>query len=634
MDLSTRDGRKEQGQRIQQAAEAAGLSLEALARTIGCSRALIYQYVSGATLAQPDKVQRLAAATGLPLGHFYQALDQQPEAAAAPAAAELAGQRATGAARDIAALSVGPVAPAIPSTIDEQRLRTSLSSLQELAHAYQCGPDLANHLAVCQRIIPLARELSDTTAEAEALLSIGSAQLTLGEHAAAALPLREALTAFERAGKPDRALACRQTLGAALTAGGDVAGARAQFVAVAQSADWSNRWKGVLSLGALEEWRGSFREALGSLDEAEAVIQAGAEPQAVQTATAYLIANRVNVFLGCGDYKSALPLAKQAFADAEASGNADQYIESQLNIGVCLTALGEWLEAIEWLRRAEQVARLVGDAQREIAARSCLAEALTEAGRYPEAKECAREAVTAALSSNATRCLILAHRALGTVYLRTETVDEALYHLRQAADQAASVQMAGAKVLCEVRIAEAELLGGGLGTAAALASQARESAAQLGAEQTEAEALLVTAQCRLATGDHGAALEAAQSAVRTAAVLGLPELERGAHHTWARAAAAAGDEATAAKQWNAALARLDALRKQFADSAEADTTLEDDRRAAVYKEYARMLLRLGRADEAEQLMARADWPPLQEFLRAAKSEPEDPAHLPSGLAGR
>src|SRR5579871_1118467 len=71
MDLTTRQGRREQGQLIQKAVERAGLSVEELANRIGCSRALIYQYLSGTTLAQPDRLQQIAAVVSVPLPYFF-----------------------------------------------------------------------------------------------------------------------------------------------------------------------------------------------------------------------------------------------------------------------------------------------------------------------------------------------------------------------------------------------------------------------------------------------------------------------------------------------------------------------------------------------------------------------------------
>src|SRR5438045_8819566 len=75
MDLSNRQGRREQGQRIQTAVERAGLSVEELANRIGCSRALIYQYLSGTTLAQPDRLQLIARETSVPLAYFFGVTD-------------------------------------------------------------------------------------------------------------------------------------------------------------------------------------------------------------------------------------------------------------------------------------------------------------------------------------------------------------------------------------------------------------------------------------------------------------------------------------------------------------------------------------------------------------------------------
>src|SRR5258707_14339971 len=71
MDLSTREGRREQGLLIQKAIERANLSAEELANRVGCSRALIYQYLSGTTLAQPDRLQQIASVTGVPLVYFF-----------------------------------------------------------------------------------------------------------------------------------------------------------------------------------------------------------------------------------------------------------------------------------------------------------------------------------------------------------------------------------------------------------------------------------------------------------------------------------------------------------------------------------------------------------------------------------
>src|SRR5438045_536263 len=139
MDLSNRQGRREQGQRIQTAVERAGLSIEELANRIGCSRALIYQYISGTTLAQPDRLQQIAAQIGLPLAYFYGAGAEEGERAAE--------------SDQVAA-----------------RMAESLRGLEELARAQESGPDYSALASTCERILSLAAPAGDTATEARALM--------------------------------------------------------------------------------------------------------------------------------------------------------------------------------------------------------------------------------------------------------------------------------------------------------------------------------------------------------------------------------------------------------------------------------------------------------------------------------
>src|SRR5258708_34110113 len=87
MDLSSREGRRQQGDKIKQASRDAGLTLDELARQIGCSRALIFQYASGASLAQSDRLQPIALAVGKPLHWFF--LEEGTAAATPPSVPEM-----------------------------------------------------------------------------------------------------------------------------------------------------------------------------------------------------------------------------------------------------------------------------------------------------------------------------------------------------------------------------------------------------------------------------------------------------------------------------------------------------------------------------------------------------------------
>src|SRR5579871_4509580 len=129
MDLSTKQGRREQGQRIQRAVERAGLSIEELAGRIGCSRALIYQYLSGSTLAQPDRLQQIAAECSVSLTYFYSDTEEDETPTAERAA---------------------PPAVAGPQEVTA-RLTESLRFLQELADAQEGPPDYRALASTCER---------------------------------------------------------------------------------------------------------------------------------------------------------------------------------------------------------------------------------------------------------------------------------------------------------------------------------------------------------------------------------------------------------------------------------------------------------------------------------------------------
>ena len=71
MDLTTAAGRQELGKRIQAAVSEAGYpSLPEFAKSLHCSRALIYQYAKGDVLVQLDKLQQIARLCDKPVTWF------------------------------------------------------------------------------------------------------------------------------------------------------------------------------------------------------------------------------------------------------------------------------------------------------------------------------------------------------------------------------------------------------------------------------------------------------------------------------------------------------------------------------------------------------------------------------------
>jgi transcriptional regulator with XRE-family HTH domain len=177
MDLGTKQGRREQGLRVQRAVEQAGLSIEELAGRIGCSRALIYQYLSGSTLAQPDRLQQIASECGVALTYFYQEGEPLPGDSSAPS-----GKKAE--------------TPAPPAAVPQDvsaRLHQSLRSLNELADAQEGPPDYRALAATCERVFFLAGQLGDRAMQARTQFRLGNACLRTADYARAAEALRTAI---------------------------------------------------------------------------------------------------------------------------------------------------------------------------------------------------------------------------------------------------------------------------------------------------------------------------------------------------------------------------------------------------------------------------------------------------------
>ena len=255
IDFSTREGRRQQGQLIQQAAEAVGLSLEALAKEIGCSRALIYQYVSGATLAQPDRIQQIAQRTGKSLLFFY--------------------------GSDADATSNG---------------REQLEALQRLLTAQYAPADSAptGHQ---RQIISLAQQAGDIAAEANARLRQITTLLHLGEMARALTAIEQSAPFFQANQLTAHLRATEQNRGHALFALGRMAEAESCFQQLTQQGDWEARWQGLVSLAGIAEHRGAYREALNLLEETLTLKEISPTTRAGERLLLYVRGNLANVYL-------------------------------------------------------------------------------------------------------------------------------------------------------------------------------------------------------------------------------------------------------------------------------------------------------------------------------------------------
>jgi tetratricopeptide (TPR) repeat protein len=552
IDFTTRDGRKAQGRLIQQAAEEAGLSLEALAREIECSRALIYQYVSGATLAQPDRIQLIAQRTGKPLLFFY------------------GGE-------------------AMPDNLHER-----VQGLQTLLAAQLAPPDPTSALSTAEQLIALARQAGDIQVEAGARLKLVSVLLGRGEASRALALIDGSRPFFRQHGLTSYLNALEQDRGHALLALGRIEEAEAAFAITAANPEWRARWQGTVSLAAVAEHRGQYRRALELLDDTAALERTAPDARAALTLRLYVAGNLANINLACGDLTDAMRAAETARDLAEQLANRDQYTESLLTLGTCYRLRGALALSRETLEAAERWARLTDDRGREAMALAELAQTLVEAGRFEDARARGKDALQRGIASGTRRAELAAQLALASAYLRSGQPQEARYHAGQAWEISTLQVQPYAQATALVALGEAHAARGETTEARSAFQPAADLAESIGARVPAVYAALGL----IALGDPPPTMLAARTQELASPLL-----------SW-RVALALGNSTDDADAYRAAIDTLGGLRAALADEPMGDTYLEDRVAWEPYLRLARLLRAQGRGADADAVLADAEWPPL------------------------
>lgn len=598
MDLSTREGRREQGQRLQLAVDRAGISIEELANRIGCSRALIYQYLGGATLAQPDRMQQIAVHCGVPLSYFYS--DQEPLA------------------DETASHEIGSTP--LPDMV--ARLTESVRGLSELAEAQASPPNNRSLVATCERIVSLAEQLGDRESIAEAHERLGNALLASGENMRASEALARSAILFAQTNDARGELSSRQSLGKALWGLGKTEEARAEFIRVTQSNLPGLRWRGLLSLGSLHEQFGEYAEAMRNFDQAGTVLEemengGSVLSSEVSEGLLYVNTNRRNVYMACGDFEGAKSLAERALTDAESQGNADQHLEARFDQAWIDFHNGRWSQAYTGWVNTLQLARFTGDQGKETLSRAFLGIFMAGAGDCNSSITYGKDALSLALSRGDRQGELYAQLCLADAYTTSPgRIPEARYHANQALAVTAVIRYTRAEIECRLRMSH-------------IASQENDvvflrEASELAASQSQRQGnrhLEAAARCRLAEslmilGELSAAQIEADKALHLAEITGAIE------PLW-RSKAISGIIATqnpdktsySERMLKESISVLNGLRTELKNAGLTDTLLEDVERMEVYAHLARLMERSGRIEEKALFLEQTGWPPLVDKLR-------------------
>ncbi len=586
MDLSTRQGRREQGLRIQSAVERAGLSIEDLAAQIGCSRALIYQYVSGSTLAQPDRLQQIAAKCGVQLSHFYS--DD-------PSSVEPAGRA--------------------PESLDvTQRIQESLRALEELADAQASAPNHKALVATSERLVSLAQQAGSAIEQGRAFERLGNALLAIGDYPGAAAAFQRTTEHAVQANDTRMLAAARQNLGNALLSQGFNAAAREHFQWVAGNSQGpSVRWRGLLAVGALDEQEGAYKEAMNRFDEAALLLEDAAETGIISESEAnigllYVNANRTNVYMDGSDFEDARKLAVDCAARSEAQGSADQFLEARFNIAWCDVHTARWADAITGLETLSQLARFVQDQRRETLANSWLAITKAGIGDFETALNLAKDAFAAALARGDRLSELYAQMGLADAYTGiAQRQTEALYHANQALAVARSMRLDRAEAEVRGRLSALCEATGDYAAARDHADRMLVTATKLGARHLVALATSLQNAARTSAGevvpneDLEQAVQMAYSTSYCEAVM---------HSTWTlcrtQQLGASGQQAALQR----AIAIVEAGRKGLITAGIVDTVLENDAFLRLYKLLVTALSSQHKESDLQGFLEETGWPPL------------------------
>jgi len=591
---------------MKQAALDAGLTLDELARRIGCSRALIYQYASGASLAQSDRLQQIANAVGKPLPWFFQNADDAAElqpAAEMPTAAsehsELQAERDRLASERL--------------RMDQRRAADDIARIETLLAAYSTPPDPRKVVDCCHQLYPLLTRDEDSQRLAGVLLKQGNALIQLQEWGAAREKLEEAGALYRGAGQFVSARDCLQSLGHVNLMLGRVEEALQQFDHVAAGEDWANRWQGTLSMGACQEVLGNYPEAISAFERAlEIVDERGAAPQ-TEIARLYIEANWANLELNFGDFRSALQRSQRCIRAALRLGIQDQYMEALLTCGVAQLSLADGREAANSFQQALDVADLIGDQQHRSLALSCLSLCDSAGHRASQAISGGKEALALALRCSAVRAEIAAQRALSDAYLTSANAQEAHYHARQGAIVAANMRVRLSEAQFGELNARACLLEGNFEEAASEAEKALALAIDLHARPVQAECYLAGARAALGTGALDAALRHAATAIELAAELGLADAAWKGYSLLAPCAVRQERQPDARAAFERAIAGLNAARQKQRETVEEDTVLEDSLAQDLWRNWLRFVAAEDGPERARAAAIEAEWPPLLDW---------------------
>ena len=462
-------------------------------------------------------------------------------------------------------------------------------------------------LALLRQSLALKRELGDRLEEGKTLSHLGLVHWERAEYPEAIARLEEAAAIGRALGEAKLEGSALNNLGLVYDELGDYARSRASYRRALELYRRTGFPRGegdtLGNLGGVSLLLGRFREAMGYYRQAFTISQRLGN----KTAMSQDLGNLALCHTGLGEVPDALKDFDRALALARETGLWKEEADWLKGKGTLLFETGRHAEGLELVRSALARYEASGLARERVGALQELALLHLELGDVVAAEESLRRSLEVARAIGHTPGVHHSLLALGELERRRKRPEQAAALFREALGFAESAGNRGLEASCRIALSGVLCDRGDFTTARDEARRAAELARADGARLVEAEARYALAEANLKLVEAEAALAELASGEKLVEGLGEPDVAWRLAWGGGRALEALGRDAEAVEAYRRAVARIETVRGRLREERFRAGYIEE--RYEAYVDLVRLLLRVGRSDEAfstpERLRARS-----------------------------
>jgi CHAT domain-containing protein len=504
----------------------------------------------------------------------------------------------------------------------------------------QQGPRAA--LPLYESILASARAAQDRKHEGLTLGHMGTAFKNLGD-------LRRAMDLHQQALVIKRAVGDEIEIGKTLSNMGLVEEAEGHcdkaLAVYGQSLEIFTRLDKPQFAASVLNNEGLCYDALGDFQQSRSVYERALtihREQENEIGESETLGNLGGIDLLFGRYAEGAGRYEQSLAISTRLGLKQSMALDLINLGLARLGAGQLREASEHLQHARTLAHEAGLLREEADAERGLSQWLERTGRYDDARRALADASSLYARKGLARESVDARVALGGLDLGTGDVVAAAVEFERASNDAQTLRYHNGQLAAELALAELELRRHNSRAAARHVDSAQRTAATVKDSANAAASLMLLSRIKATEKDFAAALQAADNALKVSqetkgpllvseALITLGDALMGvrrAQDAYAKYDEALRSEATNAVpdlQWHASFGRgraleglgrpdaaladylravglIEQVRGELAGDRSRSGFLDDKR--DVYAALVRLLLRLGRPNEAFQVAER------------------------------